>query len=381
MRIIDLIFHISQGRIPLMDIASAMHARILPFRRTASLEQTRLVAPLRALLVMLARRAQWARCTYVQLVSIVTDVVGGYTQWVIIDVACSCAGTYSLAGSTTCSQCSATSYSIPGAYGCTNYNSPPGYPSPPRTIPPPGYGSSSPSPPSPPLPPFPPAPPGAPLPTSNTSPVAAVTNRTVGTIIVSIPQSTTLTLSAVACSSIYNFTAPFIYSFQATTKDAWNKANSGLQILQGDIAVSTSSVQAFCSSTASGRRHLSGVSTVIVSSSIQTPPGTSEDAANSGATAYNPNAQRAYASSQFSSDYQVSSVTTFTLPASSAIYSLPAPPPASPAGYSSSSSSTTTNNGLVIGLSVGLFIAGAMIAGVAVFFVVSRRDSQRIEPK
>ena len=287
------------------------------------------------------------------------------------------AGTYSQTADTTvCASCPSGTRSPTGSSSvtaCVYPPPPPAYPSPPV---PPGYSGSSPPPP---LPPFSPAPPASPLPNSNPTSQATATSRANNSTIVSVPQSTTLTLSAAACANIQNFTYAFIASFQLVTMTAWNNANPNLAILQGDVYVPTTSVQAYCANTISGHRLMLQANAVQVASSIQTPPLTTVAAATAGATAYGPSGIRAYTSSQLTADYLVTGTTTFTLPVTSAIYSF-APPPSVPQGYYTSSASTSTNVGLVVGLSVGLFFAGAIIAGAAVF-LVNRRASQSVEPK
>ena len=161
--------------------------------------------------------------------------------------------------------------------------------------------------------------------------------------------------------------------------NAWNTANPTMTaILQGDVYIPITSVQAYCASTTTGHRLRSMLQSnaVQIASSIQTPPGTSVDTAKAASASYGPSGTKAYTSSQMTSDYQVTATTTFTLPVTSAIYYF-APPPAS---YDTSSTTTSTNVGLVVGLSVGLFFAGAIIAGAAVFFV-NKRGSQSVEPK
>lgn len=295
-------------------------------------------------------------------------------------------GTYSAAGSASCTACPYNAWSspgtaaaLPGTYGgCITYPSPPLYPSPPSPSPPspvpPGYGPASPHPPP------TPQPPGS-LPQSNPTVIAPTTVRLNGSPLVSVPQSTTFQLTATACKNIQDWLPAFIFQFQLTTMNAWNNANpataaTNLTIKQGDVYIPTSSVAIFCAATVTGHRlrALLGDNAVQVSSNIQTPPGTTVTAAASGSSAYGPNAQASYGNGQITSDYQVTSVNTFTLPVTSGTW--PLPDTSSP----SSSSTSTTNVGLVVGLSVGLFFAGAIIAGAAVFFI-NKRGSQSVEPK
>ena len=168
--------------------------------------------------------------------------------------------------------------------------------------------------------------------------------------------------------------AAFIAEFQTTTMTTWNKANPTLLIQQGDVYIPITAVQTFCSASGHRLRSLLGDNAVQVSSNIQTPPGTNTSTAAAGSSAYGPNAQSAYGNGQITSDYQVTSVTTFTLPVTTATY------PLSDGTTYSSTSTSSTNVGLVVGLSVGLFFAGAIIAGAAVF-LVNKRGSQSVEPK
>ena len=296
------------------------------------------------------------------------------------------AGTYSqTSDTTTCAACPVGTKSPAGsssATACTYSPPPPAYPSPPSPSPSGAYGGPSPysS-----LIPFPPAPSAAPLPGAGTVLTPAnVTTRKSGDPIVSVPQSTTLTLTTAACSNIKSFSAAFVNIFQGVTYKAWNAANpaANLQILQGDVAVPTATIQTFCASSRHRSLAAAGSSTVMVSASINTPPGTSSTAADAASASYmNGYAQKAYSSSDLSSTYSVSGASTFVTSAVSATYYDAPPPP--PPGFDvggTTTTTTTTNVGLVAGLSVGLFIAGAIIAGAAVF-MVTRRGDQSVVPK
>ena len=236
-------------------------------------------------------------------------------------------------------------------------------------------------PPASPLPPFPPQPPSSPLPSTNSVPPASVTTRPSGSDSVVIPQSTSMTVTSSACNNIAQYPAAFISQYQQTTASAWNKANAKIPIQAGDVIVPDGGVVTKCAPS----RHrllLQSSSSITVTSSIYTPPGTLTSDATAALGSFQAAATTAYGSSQFASNYGVIAASTAVSPAVTQIYTAPplsalptvyAPPP--PADASSTSGNS---NALAIGVGVGVGGGVLAIAAVAAIIVVSKRNKQKV---
>jgi hypothetical protein len=189
-------------------------------------------------------------------------------------------------------------------------------------------------------------------------------------------MKTKLTLgTAAACQSITNFPLPFLFQFNNATATAWNKTMSskpelysGLPngatpfMLPGDTV---STVTPNCGT--AGRRSLLQGGSVDTAADANLPPGFTAQMASAASSSFSSNAQSAYISGQFASNYGVTGATVSV---------------GDPVTNTYNSPSSSSNNNLAIGLGVGLGVGIPVLLGAGYAFYAwnKKQGAQVVAP-